>query len=157
MSKILRTSFLALACAGVVFAAGTDAEAQCVTKAGHGTGGSVDSAKFQAWEAVLQATDWGSWASFMASGGQARLRARLQGQQPQDEMRARRVGPGVRDAGQALQIGRAKPGFGLAPPKRDPTATTVAKAAPGYGCARVSLAYRRAPAAYLPGSLDLWR
>ncbi len=23
---------------------------------------------FQAWEAVLQATDWGSWASFMSSG-----------------------------------------------------------------------------------------
>ena len=67
--KILRTSFLALACAGVVFAASPGAEAQCVTKAGRGTGGSVDSAKFQAWEAVLQATDWGSWASFMAAGG----------------------------------------------------------------------------------------
>src|SRR5437867_867571 len=69
MSKILRTSFLALACAGVVFACGTAAEAQCVTKAGRGTGSSVDDAKFQAWEAVLQATDWGSWAGFMAQGG----------------------------------------------------------------------------------------
>jgi hypothetical protein len=28
----------------------------------------VDSAKFQAWEAVLQATDWGSWAGFMSTG-----------------------------------------------------------------------------------------
>ena len=66
MSKI-RTTFLALASAGIVFAA-TGAEAQCVTKAGRGTGSSVDSAKFQAWEAVLQATDWGSWASFMSAG-----------------------------------------------------------------------------------------
>jgi hypothetical protein len=67
MSKISRT-FLALACAGVVFAAGTAAQAECVTKAGRGTGSTVDDAKFQAWEAVLQATDWGSWASFMAAG-----------------------------------------------------------------------------------------
>ena len=37
-------------------------------KAGRGTGSTVDDAKFQAWEAVLQATDWGSWASFMAAG-----------------------------------------------------------------------------------------
>ena len=69
MKKILRTSLMALACAGVVLAAGAAAEAQCVTKAGRGTGSSDDSAKFQAWEAVLQATDWGSWAGFMASGG----------------------------------------------------------------------------------------
>jgi hypothetical protein len=69
MSKILRTIVLALGCVGAVFAIGTAAQAQCVTKAGQGTGSSVDSAKFQAWEAVLQATDWGSWAGFMASGG----------------------------------------------------------------------------------------
>jgi colicin import membrane protein len=45
-----------------------DAEmgAQCITKAGRGTAQSEDGAKFQAWEAVLQATDWGSWAAFMA-------------------------------------------------------------------------------------------
>ncbi len=57
----------ALAVAGVMFAAGA-ANAACVSKAGQGTGSSPDSAKFQAWEAVLQATDWGSWASFMAGG-----------------------------------------------------------------------------------------
>ena len=45
------------------------AEAACITKAGRGTATSVDGAKFQAWEAVLQATDWGSWAAFMAGGG----------------------------------------------------------------------------------------
>lgn len=41
----------------------------CVNKAGSGTNTTKDGAMFQAWEAVLQATDWGSWSSFMASGG----------------------------------------------------------------------------------------
>jgi hypothetical protein len=64
-----------LACAAVVVALSSIAvgagvaEAACITKAGRGTAGSVDGAKFQAWEAVLQATDWGSWAAFMAGGG----------------------------------------------------------------------------------------
>jgi hypothetical protein len=53
--------------AGLLFAASA-AQAQCVSKAGSGTGGNADSAKFQAWEAVLQATDWSSWAGFMAGG-----------------------------------------------------------------------------------------
>ena len=66
MTRILRAT-LALAVALVV--AATSADAACITKGGRGTGGSVDSAKFQAWEAVLQATDWGSWAAFMAGGG----------------------------------------------------------------------------------------
>jgi hypothetical protein len=42
--------------------------ATCVNKAAEGTNSTKDGAMFQAWEAVLQATDWGSWASFMASG-----------------------------------------------------------------------------------------
>jgi hypothetical protein len=44
------------------------ASAQCVNKGAQGTNTTEDGAKFQAWEAILQATDWGSWASFMASG-----------------------------------------------------------------------------------------
>jgi hypothetical protein len=40
----------------------------CVNKAGQGTNTTEDGAKFQAWEAVLQATDWGSWGQFMSSG-----------------------------------------------------------------------------------------
>ena len=68
MSKTVRGLLPALAFAGALLAAGVSAEAQCVTKRGEGTGGNADSAKFQAWEAVLQATDWGSWASFMAGG-----------------------------------------------------------------------------------------
>ena len=54
MSKIARR-FLALACAGVVVAAGAAAEAACVTKAGRGTAGDLDGAKFQAWEAAQNA------------------------------------------------------------------------------------------------------
>lgn len=40
----------------------------CVNKAGSGTNTTKDGALFQAWEAVLQATDWGSWSQFMATG-----------------------------------------------------------------------------------------
>jgi hypothetical protein len=44
------------------------ASAACVNKGGEGTNTTADGAKFQAWEAVLQATDWGSWVQFMAGG-----------------------------------------------------------------------------------------
>lgn len=40
----------------------------CVDKGGRGTGSSTEDARFQAWEAVLQATSWPMWASWMASG-----------------------------------------------------------------------------------------
>jgi hypothetical protein len=53
--------------AALLLTASTSAYAQCVLKAGKGTAGDDEGAKFQAWEAVLQATDWGSWASFMAT------------------------------------------------------------------------------------------
>jgi hypothetical protein len=68
MGKFVRGTLPALAFAGALLLAGAAAEAACVTKAGKGTGGSRDSAMFQAWEAVLQATDWGSWTGFMTSG-----------------------------------------------------------------------------------------
>jgi hypothetical protein len=58
----------ALIFAGALTVAGTVGEAACISKGGRGTGASRDSAMFQAWEAVLQATSWGSWAQFMASG-----------------------------------------------------------------------------------------
>lgn len=51
-----------------MFAFAATAEAACVNKAGRGWGYSTDQAKFQAWEAVLQDTDWGMWAAWMASG-----------------------------------------------------------------------------------------
>ena len=68
MAKFVRLMVPSLAFAGALLVAGAGAQAACVTKAGTGTGGSRDSAMFQAWEAVLQATDWGSWAGFMTSG-----------------------------------------------------------------------------------------
>jgi hypothetical protein len=72
-SKDLMRNFKRLIVTSVVFAgalaaAGAAAEAGCINKGGRGTGPSRDSAAFQAWEAVLQATSWGSWAQFMASG-----------------------------------------------------------------------------------------
>ena len=66
MGKFVRV--VALAFVGAVLVGGSSAEAACIVKAGSGTGMSKDSAMFQAWEAVLQATSWGSWAQFMAAG-----------------------------------------------------------------------------------------
>lgn len=58
-----------LAVAGLTFGGANDASAaSCVNKAASGTNSTAEGAKFQAWEAVLQATDWGSWATFMSSG-----------------------------------------------------------------------------------------
>jgi len=56
------------ASAPILLADVAQAKPTCVPKAGRGWGGSVDSARFQAWEAVLQDTDWGMWAVWMASG-----------------------------------------------------------------------------------------
>ena len=67
MNKLVRMIVPAVAAVGFLAAAGA-AQAQCVAKAGQGTGSTAENAKFQAWEAVLQATDWGSWAAFMTSG-----------------------------------------------------------------------------------------
>lgn len=52
----------------VAQAQGAKAKAQCADKAGRGWGGSVESARFQAWEAVLQDTDWGMWAVWITTG-----------------------------------------------------------------------------------------
>lgn len=77
MINSFRLSAAALALGAVVaLSAATPAAAQakakaggsCVSKAGEGTNSTVDGAKFQAWEAVLQATDWGVWSAMMASG-----------------------------------------------------------------------------------------
>jgi len=40
----------------------------CSVKAAEGTGGDEKTAKFQVYEALLQATDWGAWAAWMANG-----------------------------------------------------------------------------------------
>lgn len=65
---MIRRSMASLA-AGVVLcaAAALPAAAGCVDKGGRGTGSTVPDAKFQAWEAVLQATDWGMWFAWISS------------------------------------------------------------------------------------------
>ncbi len=68
MKTIMRGLGYATVVAGALAAASTAAQAQCKTIGGKGTGGSVDSAKFQAYEAMLQGTDWGMWAVWMGSG-----------------------------------------------------------------------------------------
>jgi hypothetical protein len=68
MRNFKRLMVTSMVFAGALAAAGAAAEAGCINKGGRGTGTSRDSAAFQAWEAVLQATSWGSWAQFMASG-----------------------------------------------------------------------------------------
>jgi hypothetical protein len=63
----MRTFLRVVVAAGALVAAGAVAHAACINKAGKGTGGDDESAKFQAWEAVLQGTDWGMWAQWMAT------------------------------------------------------------------------------------------
>lgn len=43
------------------------AASNCVLKAAEGTGSDTEAAKFQVDEALLQAVDWGAWASWMTS------------------------------------------------------------------------------------------
>jgi len=64
--SIVAAGALALA-TGAFTSTGAVAQAQCISKAGKGTGSTDDSAKFQAWEAVLQGTDLGSWGTWMVS------------------------------------------------------------------------------------------
>ena len=68
MKKLVQLIVPAAMGAGVLLAASSIAHAQCVNKAGEGTNLTEDGAKSQAYEAVLQATDWGMWASWMAQG-----------------------------------------------------------------------------------------
>lgn len=44
------------------------APSNCVTKAAEGTGSDAKAAQFQVDEALLQAVDWGAWASWMSNG-----------------------------------------------------------------------------------------
>jgi hypothetical protein len=61
-------AFVAVVAASPVAAAPKGGSGTCVNKAASGTNSTRDGAMFQAWEAVLQATDWGSWGTFMGSG-----------------------------------------------------------------------------------------
>lgn len=71
MMTRLRLAAAAAALTAVFAVAAPNAYAQapgaCVNKAGEGTNSTLDGAKFQAWEAVLQATDWSVWSAMMAT------------------------------------------------------------------------------------------
>lgn len=79
MRKLARIAIAGLAitgltAAGIMMSATEPAHAQaakggnCVLKASEGTNTTEEGAKFQAFEALLQATDWGAWASWMSNG-----------------------------------------------------------------------------------------
>lgn len=68
MRKIARPLISLAAIAGAaLFACSAEAK-ECSRKAASGTGVDAKSAKFQVDEALLQATNWGAWAAYMASG-----------------------------------------------------------------------------------------
>jgi hypothetical protein len=65
ISKVCTLAFAA----SIVLAAGVPAHAgNCFMKAGEGTASTLEGAKFQVDEVLLQATDWGAWAEWMATG-----------------------------------------------------------------------------------------
>ncbi len=72
MFKLMRsTAVFAFATAFVLSAGATvdTADAKnCFKKAGTGTASTLEGAKFQVDEVLLQSTDWGAWAEWMASG-----------------------------------------------------------------------------------------
>ena len=53
---------------GLGAAGPASAQAKCGMKAAEGTGVTSQNAKFQVYEALLQATDWGAWAAWMSNG-----------------------------------------------------------------------------------------
>ena len=69
MTTIFRALTVTLAAGGVLLGAVASAEAKdCMRKGAIGEAGSEKDAKFQVDEALLQAVDWGAWASWMANG-----------------------------------------------------------------------------------------
>ena len=70
MAKKSRIAFAAAAIAALSVAQMAPAEAggRCFTKAASGTNTTMEGAKSQVYEALLQSFDWGAWASWMASG-----------------------------------------------------------------------------------------
>lgn len=55
-------------CIGLAGVIPASAHASCGVKTAAGTGTTSENAKFQAYESLLQATDWGAWASWMSNG-----------------------------------------------------------------------------------------
>jgi len=53
---------------GMGLTAGTAEARECFKKAGQGTDATLKGAQFQVDEILLQSTDWGAWAEWMATG-----------------------------------------------------------------------------------------
>lgn len=69
MKTIIRTAAAVVALAAFSASYGTPVEAgRCFKKAASGTASTMQGAKFQVQEAILQSFDWGVWAAWMASG-----------------------------------------------------------------------------------------
>lgn len=68
MLKLTSALVAAVGVSSVIVATSAPADAKtCINKAGQGTNTTEEGAKFQAYEAILQATDWGMWANWMAT------------------------------------------------------------------------------------------
>lgn len=68
MLNALRSAMAVAAVAGFAVSASQAEAKSCVKKGAVGEATSQSGAKFQVDEALLQAVDWGAWASWMASG-----------------------------------------------------------------------------------------
>jgi hypothetical protein len=68
MLNALRSAMAVVAVAGFAASASQAEAKSCVKKGAVGEATSQSGAKFQVDEALLQAVDWGAWASWMASG-----------------------------------------------------------------------------------------
>lgn len=69
MRTNMRRSAMIAVATGLLIGSGFAASAgECFVKAGQGTAGTLEGAKFQVDEILLQSTDWGAWAEWMASG-----------------------------------------------------------------------------------------
>jgi len=68
MLKLTSAVIAAVGASALIVAASAPADARtCINKAGQGTNTTEEGAKFQAYEAILQATDWGMWANWMVT------------------------------------------------------------------------------------------
>ena len=68
MTKLYHAVIAVAALAAFSLGAGSAAEAGCFYKAASGTNTTLEGAKFQAHEAILQSFDWSLWATWMATG-----------------------------------------------------------------------------------------
>lgn len=79
MLKAVRMTTALVAVAGLAAMTASAEAKTCVKKGAIGEAGSQEGAKLQVDEALLQAVDWGAWASWMSSSNKVGAAARLPG------------------------------------------------------------------------------